>query len=289
MEDALAAKEKVVGVLGGMGPWATWAFCQKLSALTPAKKDWEQLRILVDCNVKIPSRTRHILYKEESPIEGMVESIEKLRQQGADIIAVPCNSAHYFYNAVDAQISVPWIHMIEVTAKAIQGVFRRPLVIGGYITTNKRTYDPYVANAVYPQGEDEGKVYGIIEALKQLGKPSASVMEDANELVERYKQSHSVDGLILACTELTLAINGEIFAGVPVIDSSTTENPETMNKEGKNTILFGNVQKRYRDIVWELCNQYKYTHIHVFGADTKLKFWKRVNEKDIKTHLWSPF
>ena len=92
--------EKVVGILGGMGPFATVDFYKQILLATHAKKDWEHLRILIDSNVKIPSRTRAILYGEESPAPAMVKSINNLTRIGADFVVVPCNSAHYFYKEV---------------------------------------------------------------------------------------------------------------------------------------------------------------------------------------------
>jgi len=212
--------EKIVGILGGMGPWATWAFCQNINAVTPAQKDWDHLRLLVDCNVKIPSRTRAVLYGEISPVSGMVESIRGLASLGASFVVVPCNSAHYFYDQVVPQIPIPWVNMMEVTAKVVQASFRNPLILGGYITLEKRIYKRHLSAIVYPVQEDLRHVYDVIEELKIKGTATLELRNFLVSLVERYKVERLVDSLILACTEFTILIQESHFCGLPVVDSS---------------------------------------------------------------------
>ena len=103
----MAAKSKVIGVLGGMGPHATAAFFQTLLDITPAKKDWDHLRIIVDNNPHVPSRTRHLLYGEESPFSGMLECCKKLERYPVDLAALPCNSAAVFVPRLQAQLGYP--------------------------------------------------------------------------------------------------------------------------------------------------------------------------------------
>ncbi|MDD2573765.1 MAG: amino acid racemase [Bacillota bacterium] len=87
-------KEKIVGILGGMGPEATVDLSQKVLKATPAKTDQEHLRIIIDCNSKIPDRTAYILEGGEDPGPYMEESAKLLENAGAELILIPCNAAH---------------------------------------------------------------------------------------------------------------------------------------------------------------------------------------------------
>ena len=99
--------ERVVGILGGMGPEATVDFFAKVIARTPAKRDQDHLRIIIDNNPKIPDRTEAILTKDKSlfpmlvetakNLEMLVETAKNLEKAGADFIVIPCNTVHYFY------------------------------------------------------------------------------------------------------------------------------------------------------------------------------------------------
>ena len=115
--------QKVVGILGGMGPFATALFFEKMLELTPAKKDWEHLRIIIDNNPKIPSRSRHYLYGEESPVLGMIETCRRLEAYPVDFIVIPCNSASCFLEDVQAKINIPILNIFEITVDAIKNEY----------------------------------------------------------------------------------------------------------------------------------------------------------------------
>ena len=112
-------KQKILGILGGMGPYATIYFFQRILDLTPIKKDKDHFRVLIDNQVKIPSRTRAILFNEDSPVPDMIKSINNLASIGAESLLIPCNSAHYFYDEVCKEITIPWINMIECVANKL--------------------------------------------------------------------------------------------------------------------------------------------------------------------------
>ena len=106
---------KVIGILGGMGPYATLYFFQNILQLTNAEKDWDHVHVVIDNNITIPSRTRAIVFKEKSPYEGMLESCKKLQKYPVDIIVVPCNSAYYWIPNIQKVINTPIVSIIGVT------------------------------------------------------------------------------------------------------------------------------------------------------------------------------
>ncbi len=106
--------EKVVGILGGMGPEATADFFAKVIALTPAKRDQDHLRIIINNNPKIPDRTEAILAKDEALFPILVETAKSLERAGVDFIVIPCNTVHYFYEDLVREVSIPILHMIGI-------------------------------------------------------------------------------------------------------------------------------------------------------------------------------
>jgi aspartate racemase len=214
------SKEKVVGVLGGMGPFATVDFFSRIVALTPAKKDWEHLRIVIDNNVKIPSRTRAVLYGEASPVPGMIESINQLASIGADFVTLPCNSAHYFYDQVVQGIQIPWLNMLESVSKAVTVNGDRPLVLGGYITMTEELYSRYIPGAAYPSPKDSEFMWSLIEEIKLTSGLSVSSRTQLETMISKMKGE--IDCVLLACTELSIVYGGiTSIDGLRVIDSST--------------------------------------------------------------------
>ncbi|MDX4071134.1 amino acid racemase [Aliarcobacter skirrowii] len=198
-------KHEIIGILGGMGPYAGFEFCKQILDNTPAKKDWEHIHTIVDNNVKIPSRTRHILYGEENPSKYIIESINKLADFGATKVFLPCNSVHYFYEQVSPYIKIPWINLIEVVSNQVkQSNKKKPLVLGAYTTVNKKLYDKYLNSLIYLSDKDNELIFQIIEEIKinQISKAN----DIAEELIEKF-QNYDFDSIILACTELTLVDN----------------------------------------------------------------------------------
>jgi len=109
--------EKIIGILGGMGPEATVDLFYKIIKLTPAEKDQEHLRIIIDNNPKIPDRTAAILGKGEDPLPALQETAQSLEKAGADFIIIPCNTAYYFLSSIQESVKIPILNMIEETAK----------------------------------------------------------------------------------------------------------------------------------------------------------------------------
>ena len=135
---------KTVGVLGGMGPYAALAFCTHILNMSGAKKDWEHIRTVIDNNSHIPSRTRHLLYNENSPVHGMIESAQKLAAYPVDFIVIPCNSACYFLDQVQPHVSVPLLNITKICSHSLSSTFPKPqkcLVLGGYVTYTMKTYE----------------------------------------------------------------------------------------------------------------------------------------------------
>ena len=212
-------KEKVVGILGGMGPFATVDFFKQIVELTPAKKDWEHLRLLIDNNTKIPSRTRAILYNEASPVSGMIESINGLADIGADFAVLPCNSSHYFYAEVVPNIKIPWLNIIEITCNKVKNIGKqRPLILGGFVTTNKRLYSKFIPSSVY-LGENENRlIESMIEEIKLTSTLSVESRNKLKTILTNEKKS--IDCVVLACTELPIVFNEDELYGIDVVNSS---------------------------------------------------------------------
>ena len=105
--------EKVIGIMGGMGPEAGADLFLRITAATHAKTDTDHLHIILDSNPKMPSRQDAILNGGESPVPAMIATAENLIKAGADVIIIGANTAHYFYDDVAAAVSVPFLHIID--------------------------------------------------------------------------------------------------------------------------------------------------------------------------------
>ena len=111
--------KKQIGILGGMGPEATSELFSLIIKNTKAQNDQDHIPVLIVNNPKIPDRSLFILGKGPSPVNMLVEGALKLEQMGADIILIPCNTAHLFIKQIEEKVHVPVIDMIKETARYV--------------------------------------------------------------------------------------------------------------------------------------------------------------------------
>ena len=206
--------QKVVGILGGMGPWATVDLMSRILRLTPAEKEWDHIRVIVDSNVKIPSRTRSLLFGEPSPAEGMVDSINRLGAYPVDFVVIPCNSASHFLPEVLEKVDTPVVNIVDVVSdKVAQAGVMNPGLLGGMVPWKGGVYTRAMEargkNIVLPDEEHQNKTAAIIERLKLMNK-EPETMKLLDEVLA-HLISHGADSLILGCTEFSL-IEEEIKA-----------------------------------------------------------------------------
>jgi aspartate racemase len=110
---------KIAGIIGGMGPLSTIELLEKIFNYTPAEREQNHLRVLVDNHPQIPDRTDFIIGKGISPLPMMTESARLLQKWGADFLAIACNTAHYFYADIQKSVSIPLLNMLELVADEV--------------------------------------------------------------------------------------------------------------------------------------------------------------------------
>jgi len=215
-------KKEILGILGGMGPYASLEFHKKILQYDNASKDWEHTHVILDNNITIPSRTRHILYAEEDPSSAIIKAINRLAKLNIKAVVLPCNSVHYFYDIVSPNINVPWLNMLEIVGEQIRDRgLKKTLIIGGYVTVNKRTYDSYLTKSCYFDDKENSVVYELIEAVKSndLGLVDALAIE-LIDYFDKYIEKHNIDSILLGCTEFAISKRLQAYNGVQMFDSS---------------------------------------------------------------------
>lgn len=102
-------------------PLATADLFEKIICCTRASRDQDHLRVLIDSNTNIPDRTAALLHGGQDPTPHLVESARLLERAGAQVLVMPCNTAHNFYDGVAAAVQIPVLHMIRITAQVLPG------------------------------------------------------------------------------------------------------------------------------------------------------------------------
>lgn len=200
-------KNKLLGILGGLGPMSTVYFYELLTALTYARCDQEHIDIVISSRATTPDRTDYIIGKsDKNPLDSMIPDAKKLVGFGAEIIAIPCNTAHYFYDRLAAEVKVPILNIIEEAVFALkrEGISRFGLLATDG-TVKSETYQKYCSahgiECIVPDNTHQAKIMEIIYG--QIKQNKRADMESFNKIAN-YMRTLGCERLILGCTELSL-------------------------------------------------------------------------------------
>lgn len=236
-------KEKIIGILGGMGPEATVDLMQRIIRLTPALDDADHIRCIVDNNPKVPSRIKAIIQGDgEDPGPFMAEMGRRLEVWGADILAIACNTAHYYYDAVQQAVNIPVINMIDLVSGYVKthfpkqdnvGILASPAVaITGLYT---QRFDPLGIKEVWPDQEQQKHLLDIIKSIKQ-GNTGSRVRAGYKEVCQNLKQK-GASIAIVACTELSALSEGLPIQSVDAAEVLAMEIVRTATNRKQLTTL----------------------------------------------------
>jgi aspartate racemase len=230
---------KVIGVVGGVGPYAGIDLVKKIFDQTLATKDQDHLPvILFSLSADIEDRTAFLLgQSDRNPAFSIIEVLKKLSAAGASVAGIPCNTAHAprIFDRVQeyARQHLPalkLLHMIEETAASItdrdprwkrlgllattgtvrSGVYQQVLSRNGYdvVSPDEETQHEKVHASIYDS------TYGIKAIANPVTERArAQLHEAARSLIRQ-----GAEAIILGCTEIPLALPDRSIDGVPLID-----------------------------------------------------------------------
>lgn len=195
-----------LGVLGGMGPLATIHLLETIVHMTPATSDQDHVPTVVINDPRIPDRTAAILEAGPSPVPQLRDRARRLERADADLLAMPCNSAHHFLADVRAATSVPVLDMVGATVETVADAGASTvglLATSGAIDAGLYQ-DPLGrrdVDVVTPTDEDP--IMDAIYAIKRgdLASPAKRAQHVADDLL-----AAGADIVIIGCTELSIVM-----------------------------------------------------------------------------------
>ncbi len=207
--------QKVIGILGGMGPEATLYLFEKIIRNTPAKCDQDHLRVIIDNNPKVPDRTRAILENGEDPVPMMLKSGQTLIQAGADFIIIPCISAHHFLDELKRKLSRPILSAFDAVAKRIVGDHPDIKTVGLMATNGSiqgGCFQKRLAEiGIQTQVPDEPYQRHVMSAIYSIKGDPAGLARAENKTAIKHVAGHLIQngcqGIIAGCTEIPLVLS----------------------------------------------------------------------------------
>ena len=235
---------KIVGILGGLGPFAHIDFERKLleaaQSTRGATRDQEFPEWVLCSSPQTPDRTQAYLGLAEDPVPFLAASVERLERAGAEFVVITCNTAHLFLDELAERTSSRFLSLIEATAAraaalapggtvgvlattgtlksrlyhdALEGAGLRtvsPLdLAGGEVLQLRRVMEPIYGPVSGGSHQGGGiKTHGSSESAR------LSLLQAATRLVHEGQ----ADILVLGCTEIPLVLDGAEHLGRPLLD-----------------------------------------------------------------------
>ena len=217
----VSERSRTVGILGGMGPEATLDFMHRLIALTPAVTDADHIHMLVDNNPHVPSRQAAILDDGIDPGPTLVKMAKQLEAAGADVLVMPCNTAHAWQDDIVAATAIPFVSIIDETvARCVE--FERVGLLATRACLRSELYQAKFAAAadktlLLPTDEELAEFTRLIAIIK-TGEKDAAVGVAMQALAERLCE-RGAQAVIAGCTEIPLVLDVGALS-VPLLSST---------------------------------------------------------------------
>ncbi|MBR5338350.1 MAG: amino acid racemase [Lachnospiraceae bacterium] len=210
---------KKLGIIGGMGPMATVYFMQLVTEMTDAAVDQDHIEMFVHSIPSIPDRTKFILGEsDDNPLPHLLAAGQGLIDQGAEVIAIPCITAHFFEKDL-ASLLVPCIDSLMETGIYLKdedirrvGIMATDGTVGSGLF--QKALAGYGIECVLPDTESQKKVMHLIYDNVKAGRPIEmdKFFDVKDELTDK-----GAEVVILGCTELSV-IKRDHDVGPHVLD-----------------------------------------------------------------------
>lgn len=225
---------KTIGLLGGMS-WESTALYYKsinegvkarLGGLHSAKIS------MVSVNFEEIEKLQHEGNWDETAVI-LGNAAQSVEAAGADFLLICTNTMHKVAAEVEAQISIPILHLADATAeRLIAGCVKKVGLLGTRFTMEQDFYkgrltEKFGIEVVVPESDDRTTVHDIIYQELCLGEIKESSKKQYLEIVAKLHQL-GADAVIMGCTEITLLINQQ-DTDVPLYDTTAIHAEEAVS------------------------------------------------------------
>jgi aspartate racemase len=228
-------KEKIIGVVAGVGPFAGFDLLRKIAEQTDALRDQEHLSVASISQPRpIGDRTGFLLGKIRlNPGYAIAEQLHTLSQMGACVAGIPCNTAHApaIFDIIRrmAPDDLRLLHMIDEVIRHIQdhhAGIRKVGVLSTTGTYKSEMYPELLEGAGFrPIVPSKGvqselinqAIYDPVYGLKAVGKATERSRDALGEGLAHLR-AKGAEAVILGCTEIPLAITEKSVGGAIILD-----------------------------------------------------------------------
>lgn len=207
---------KTIGIIGGLGPMATVYYLELITRMAEADRDQAHPRVLLFSLPDIPDRTAYILGDStDNPLPIMTEAALALQRDGAQLLSIPCITAHFFYDALAEQLDIPILHLPRCVAQDVsaKGIRKVGLLATSGTIQSRVLEKEFAAAGVEVLVPDENRQALVMQIIYEQVKKGEPVNWESFHIAASSLQERGAEKLILGCTELPLLKKNLVSGG----------------------------------------------------------------------------
>jgi aspartate racemase len=232
-------KNKIIGIVGGTGPYAGLDLVKKIFDFTEALCDQEHLRVkLISVPDRIKDRTAFLLGEcEENPAVAIVDIIRELESCNAEVVGIPCNTSHSsaIFDEITSGLKknnsqVKLINMVSETVKSLKAApgIEKVGVLSTNGTREFKIYSDSLAENNFKvllpddqlQNEVHQAIYDRNYGIKAHSNPTTQKAREVILKAIGELKKQGANAVIMGCTELPLAVPEPNYEEIPLIDTT---------------------------------------------------------------------
>jgi aspartate racemase len=216
---------KRIGIIGGIGPESTVDYYKMIIGAFHVRQDVSGYPEIIIYSANLSSLMAILEAGDwESLTDWLLEKVLALQKAGAEFAVIGSNSPHIVYDEVSSKAPIPMLSIIEETCKVAQ---RRGLKKLGLLGTKftmasdffKKPFEQKKMAVIVPEKEDQELIHHRLFSEIELGILKDSTRGELLSIVKKMIDMHSIDAVILGCTELPLILSKDEF-GIPFLNTT---------------------------------------------------------------------
>lgn len=225
---------KRVGIIGGIGPESTVDYYKLIiGAFHEKQADLGYPEIIIYSANLLDLMKILEAKKWDDLTDWLVEKVVALHKAGAEFAVIGSNTPHIVFQEVSSRAPIPMLSIIEETHKKAQRLGTKKLGLMGTRFTMesdffKKPFNDNKMMVLVPEHEDQELIHHRLFSEIELGIIKDSTREELLSIVKKMIDQHSIDALILGCTELPLILNKDEF-GIPFLNTTAIHAESIVN------------------------------------------------------------
>jgi aspartate racemase len=225
---------KRIGIIGGIGPESTVDYYKLIIGAFHEKQADSGYPEIIIYSANLSSLMR-ILEADDLELltEWLLEKVISLQKAGAEFAVIGSNTPHIVFDQVRSRSPIPMLSIIEETCKHAKKRGHKKLgLLGTKITMGSDFFKKPFGNngmaVIVPEKEDQALIHHRLFSEIELGILKDSTRAELLSIIKKMIDRHSIDAVILGCTELPLILNRDEF-GIPFLNTTSIHAESIVN------------------------------------------------------------